>query len=54
MQATTLPSFGGYFGDYGNYREYLVDVIIKVPMASVDAYKNAPGWSNYSSQISRY
>ncbi len=46
MQTTTSPILYEGLGGY--------HTIIKVPMASVDAYKNAPGWSNYSSQISGY
>lgn len=52
IQATTPPRFSGYFNNqFDNKND---NITIKVPMASVEAYKNARGWSSYSSKISGY
>ena len=46
VQATTPPTLGGVvlYGTNAN-------LVIKVPSASVNAYKSAPGWSDYASKI---
>ena len=50
VQATTPPSLS----DALDYASSSSNITIKVPMASVDAYKTAAGWSQYASQISGY
>ena len=45
VQATTPPSLGS------QALYHVIPNVIKVPSASVNAYKSAPGWSGYASYI---
>ena len=58
INATTPPSIGEHVFDYVDFNEYTyeeeyrpLDVTIYVPSGSVNAYKTAPGWSDYASKI---
>ena len=46
VQATTPPTLGSNALNNTN-----ANLVIKVPSASVNAYKSASGWSNYASKI---
>lgn len=53
VRATTPPTFIGRADQGGTAITFQSTIYgnIKVPAASVDAYKAAPGWSNYASYI---
>jgi hypothetical protein len=46
----SLPSF--WLGSVGWFNETHANLAIKVPLASVNAYQSASGWSEYASRIS--
>ena len=49
IKATTPPTI--QTGQYSASFEFTSDAVIYVPAASVDTYKAATGWSNYTSRI---
>jgi hypothetical protein len=51
MLPTVPPSIGHYHVFYATYSAPHASLKIKVPAASLSAYKNAPNWQSYASYI---